>query len=266
MNDIQDLLDRHPELGSVTRKKVGQVLQVAILRLKDRQGKAERLVVGNTHLFYHPMADHIRAIQVYTACMKLDKIRRAVGESPSPLILCGDLNSDPLSGALRLLLQRKIEPDHYETWKHLNEYSWEKGQHDFLLEHGFVGNEPGSANDPVYVEESFQDARENDESETDAMILGAPPEIRLPASFPNLLSGYQEMPAFTNFAVDFAETLDYILVSEPTQEEGVGFEVLDAAPLPTSLDMKKYVAMPNECMPSDHVSIVCDLRWKRYEK
>jgi hypothetical protein len=64
LDQIKSLLDDCPELGCVVRKKVGQILQVATLRLKNQNGKAESLVVGNTHLFYHPMADHIRAIQV----------------------------------------------------------------------------------------------------------------------------------------------------------------------------------------------------------
>lgn len=64
LDQIKSLLDHCPELGCVVREKVGQILQVATLRLKNQNGKAESLVVGNTHLFYHPMADHIRAIQV----------------------------------------------------------------------------------------------------------------------------------------------------------------------------------------------------------
>jgi hypothetical protein len=64
LDQIKSLLDDCPELGCVVREKVGQILQVATLRLKNQNGKAKSLVVGNTHLFYHPMADHIRAIQV----------------------------------------------------------------------------------------------------------------------------------------------------------------------------------------------------------
>ena len=267
MEAIHQLLEKNSELRSVTRDKVGQVLQVATLRIRDSKGKAERLVVGNTHLFYHPMADHIRAIQAYTICRQMDEIRRrnnqSTRSSPYPLLLCGDLNSDPLSGAVSLLLHRQVKADHFETWKNLNEYSWDKGEQGFLIEHGFVGNEPGSTKDPAYVDESFRDACE-DLTDSDIDWPSRPPDIRLPRCFPNLTSGYPEMPEFTNYAVDFAETLDYILVSEAAPGEEFGFEVCDSAPLPSTSIMQKYVAMPNEYMPSDHVSILCDLKWKRH--
>jgi mRNA deadenylase 3'-5' endonuclease subunit Ccr4 len=270
MHAIHNLLDQHQELQSVTRDKVGQVLQVVTLRLKDKHGRSDRLVIGNTHLFYHPMADHIRVMQAYAICRQMDEVRRGAPSksSPCPLIICGDLNSDPLSGTLRLLLHREVESDHFETWKNLYEYSWDKGEHVFLMDHGFVGNEVNAKHDPVYVDESFRDAKQEEEEEAgvdtehEDPSHGGPPKIELPPCFPNLISGYVEIPEFTNYAVDFTETLDYILASEPASEEGVGFEASAAAPVPTSLEMKDYVAMPNEFMPSDHVSIVCDLKWK----
>ena len=40
------------------------------------------------------------------------------------------------------------------------------------------------------------------------------------------------------------------------------FEVERVGRTPTREDVEKYVAMPNECMPSDHVSLVCDLKWR----
>jgi mRNA deadenylase 3'-5' endonuclease subunit Ccr4 len=266
MADIQSLLQRKPDLRHIIQEKVGQVLQVATLRLKNPNGKAEQLVVGNTHLFYHPMADHIRAMQAYIVCKQMDKIRRQDSRqsAPSPLIFCGDLNSDPLSGAMTLLLNRQLGPEHFETWKNLDEYTWEKGEDDFLMEHGFIGNDVGE--EPVYVDESFRDAHQEIVSDTRCLPGTVLPRIRLPACFPDLISGYTETPEFTNYAVDFAETLDYILASRPSCVEEVGFEVVSSAPVLTKSEMEVYVAMPNENMPSDHVSIACDLKWKRYQK
>ena len=43
-----------------------------------------------------------------------------------------------------------------------------------------------------------------------------------------------------------------------------GFEQKQSAPFPTEEDVTKYVAMPNEFMPSDHVAIACDLEWKKH--
>jgi mRNA deadenylase 3'-5' endonuclease subunit Ccr4 len=72
------------------------------------------------------------------------------------------------------------------------------------------------------------------------------------------------MPEFTNFAVDFEETLDYILASKSSEAEPCGLAPKDSAPTPTAEMLKTYVAMPNEFMPSDHVSLVCDFKWQRY--
>jgi hypothetical protein len=133
-----------------------------------------------------------------------------------------------------------------------------------LMEHGFIGNDVGE--EPVYVDESFRDAHQEIVSDTRCLPGTVLPRIRLPACFPDLISGYTETPEFTNYAVDFAETLDYILASRPSCVEEVGFEVVSSAPVLTKSEMEVYVAMPNENMPSDHVSIACDLKWKRYQK
>jgi mRNA deadenylase 3'-5' endonuclease subunit Ccr4 len=266
MQDIHDLLDCNPELKEITRTKVGQVLQVATLKPRNRKaGDPDRIVVGNTHLFYHPMADHIRVMQAYVTCRKLDQVRREVSSGPCPLVLCGDLNSDPLSGTLCLLLNHKVDASHYETWKNLKEYSWDKGEHDFLMEHGFIGNDDNMTSDPLYVDEAFEDAVERPFAE-EVQSNTSPPTICLPSCFPKLTSGYQEIPEFTNFAVDFAETLDYILLSQPDAEVGVGMEVIDAAPVFHRTDMEKYVAMPNQYMPSDHISMLCDVKWTNQAK
>ena len=265
---IRQFLAKRPDLLDVMESKVGQILQIATLRLKKQSSTSDKeipetLVVGNTHLFYHPLADHVRCIQAYTVCKQLDKVCReacASGGSRSPFVLCGDLNSDPLSGALRLLVNREVESDHFETWKSLDTYSWDKGDHEYMLMQGYVGNEVDADSEPAYVEEAFEDAQDHFEPETRG--LNSPPTIRLPDCFPNLVSGYSEMPEFTNYAVDFSETLDYVFASGPTKEQS-GFVAVAEAPCPSSPDMQPYGAMPNESMPSDHISLVCDLEWKR---
>lgn len=264
LDDIDRLLDSNQELSQVIREKVGQVLQVAELCLRSSsrsdQDHPTRIVVGNTHLFYHPLADHIRAMQAWIVCRQMDIVRRQHGD-PCPLLLCGDFNSGPLSGAVHLLLERKVGPEHRETWKHLRDYEWEMGDQDFLLEHGYIGNDVDTGT-PIFEEEAFEDAHQCLDPEDDG--LEELKLIRLPPSFPTLVSGYPEIPEFTNFAVDFKETLDYILASKPSEKELYGLTPKAAAPTPTSDMMKTYAAMPNEFMPSDHVSLVCDFKWQCY--
>ena len=277
MDEILDLMGKHDELRRIAREKTGQILQVANLTLKNPRddatnanaaSKPKRMILANTHLFYHPMADHIRAMQAYVVCKKIDEVRRQDGSDPYPLVLCGDLNSDPLSGAVQLLFTRAVD-SHHETWKHLHDYRWEMGDTSWMLDHGYVGNEAtaDTEEDPLYVEETFEEAHEDEESLADDSFTEPfhPPPIVLPPSFPNLVSGCPDMPEFTNFAVDFVETLDYVLASEISEHERYGFRPKKAAPMPNADEISRYVAMPNEFMPSDHVSVVCDLEWTTNE-
>ena len=170
------------------------------------------------------------------------------------------MNSDPLSGASQLLFSRSVEPGHRDCWKNLHVYKWEYGDESYLLEHEYIGNEVG-AKDLVWEEEQFMDAKEN---ETANFKNKKPPTISLPDSFPTLVSGCLKIPEFTNYAIDFVETLDYVLASEPSTTELHGFIPLRDARFPRTEEMKQFVAMPNEFMPSDHVSVVCDLQWRKY--
>eukprot|EP00562_Extubocellulus_spinifer_P005953 CAMPEP_0178531410 /NCGR_PEP_ID=MMETSP0696-20121128/33411_1 /TAXON_ID=265572 /ORGANISM="Extubocellulus spinifer, Strain CCMP396" /LENGTH=954 /DNA_ID=CAMNT_0020163309 /DNA_START=339 /DNA_END=3203 /DNA_ORIENTATION=- len=278
MDEILDLMGKHDELRRIAREKTGQILQIATLTLKNPRDddaantnvslKPRKMILANTHLFYHPMADHIRAMQAYVVCKKIDEVRRQDNLDPYPLVFCGDLNSDPMSGAVQLLFTRALLPDHHETWKHLHDYCWEMGDNEYMIEHGYIGNEETTAEDPVYVEETFKEAHEDEASLDDDSFSEPfhPPPIVLPSSFPNLVSGCPDMPEFTNFAVDFVETLDYVLASETSKNERYGFKPRKAAPMPNADEIERYIAMPNEFMPSDHVSVVCDLEWTTNEK
>lgn len=267
---IDRLLHENGELNLIATKKVGQVLQLAELRLlSPGDNKPDRVLVGNTHLFYHPLADHVRTLQAYTVCCQMDIVRRRNGR-PCPLIFCGDLNSGPLSGAVQLLVLRSVGPDNHETWKHLRDYEWTMGGEDYLLEHEYIGNNVATG-DLLYQVEAFEDAVQifsdddaNEEPER-TKESHTPPFIQLPSTFPRLISGFPNLPEFTNYAIDFSETLDYILVSEPSLSEPFGLLPYRAAPMPTSDFVRQYVAMPNEHMPSDHVSLICDLEWEHYD-
>jgi mRNA deadenylase 3'-5' endonuclease subunit Ccr4 len=261
LGDIDRLLRENRELHEITTEKIGQVLQLAELSLK-RKGDdlPDRVLVGNTHLFYHPLADHVRTMQAYMICRQMEIERRRRG-NPCPLIIGGDLNSSPLSGPVELFLQGRVGPESHDTWKHLEQYKWRMGDEEYLLEHGYIGNDVDCHN-PAYEDEAFEDALQclDDLEEKDTSLR----ELRLPPIFPKLISAFPEVPKFTNYAVDFAETLDYVLVSEPGKYCAIGLVPFRTAPMPQAADIKKYSAMPNEFMPSDHISLVCDLEWKNF--
>ena len=89
-----------------------------------------------------------------------------------------------------------------------------------------------------------------------------PPILVLPASFPHFFSGCDTHPDFTNFVRGFQETLDYVLASKPAGSASIGFTLVETAPMPSRDVVVPYIAMPNGHMPSDHVSVVCDLKFE----
>ena len=222
------------------------------------------------------MADHVRLLQAFAICHKLDDLRQE-SRYPEPILLIGDLNSDPLSGAVRLLTNRSMLPNENDTWKHINNYRFEEcGDSSYMINHGYINVEEDTAES--CVEEEFIDAvsspndrstsisdesvigdgsEKNGNSNTDIQL----PPIQLPSSFPMLQSGCRDVPKFTNYATDFVETLDYIFVSKPSTSDPFGFESKGEAPMPSEEMIKEHIAMPNSVMPSDHVSVVCDFEW-----
>ena len=217
LNAVSNLLDNHEHLKHVLHEKLGHVMQTVVLTQRSNQ---EKVVIGNTHLFYHPFASHIRCMKMLMACRQL-QIEHWENEH-CPIIFCGDLNSHPNSGVMKLMLDRQLCKDNGKTWKHLCTYEWSVGA---IEEGGGIHHD------------------------TEAI------DLEFPSSFPTFISGYRDMPEFTHFIEQFVCTLDYILVTN-------NFELDKSGATPKREDIEKYIAMPNECMPSDHVSLVADLKWK----
>ena len=310
MNGVRQLLETHDEVRRVYSESVGQILQTVRLSPKQMSSseqscasKPDSIVVANTHLFYHPLAGHIRLLQAFAVCHKLDQIRRKDPDRPDPLLICGDFNSGPLSGefvcvewswssavstlftshtahvsvlslslgAVRLLTNRSVLPHENDCWKHLNVYTWECGDSDYMMDHGFIGNYDPDDTLSCCIEEEFVDAHCEEASMLKSMSsddsiddIRCPPAVFLPEGFPTLVPGCLNLPSFTNYASDFVETLDYIFASEPSVQEPFGFRPKGEAPMPSEAMVKEYVAMPNKAMPSDHVSLVCDFSYERH--
>lgn len=63
-------------------------------------------------------------------------------------------------------------------------------------------------------------------------------------------------PAFTNYTGGFKGTLDYIFGDKRY------LEVESVIPLPSEDDLSSHLALPSVVMPSDHLALVCDVKWK----
>lgn len=192
---------------------LGQIVQCATFQRKH-DIDAAAVVVANTHLYYHPLGDHLRALQTYGVCRLLGE--RTASQEAVGLILCGDLNSDPKSGSIQLLQERQVDAFHDSAWEN-------------LLLHPRPRTLPSRDQQESTLEEEAN-----------------PPTLTLPATFPILTSssGNDDVAVFTHCIPQFCATLDYIVSSLPC---------VARAPNPTTPTF-----MPNEGMPSDHISLVAD--------
>ncbi|XP_076238085.1 2',5'-phosphodiesterase 12 isoform X2 [Calliopsis andreniformis] len=100
-----------------TFKNRSTIIQSIILESKET---SEILIVGNTHLYFRPEADHIRLLQAYYGLTYLQKIFKEIQqkypERNVSIIYCGDFNSSPENGVYQLMTQKYI-PEDYADWK-----------------------------------------------------------------------------------------------------------------------------------------------------
>jgi hypothetical protein len=61
-------------------------------------------------------------------------------------------------------------------------------------------------------------------------------------------------PAFSNYTAAFKDCLDYVMVQKAR------FQVLRVAPFPSEEVLSATVALPSAVFPSDHLSLMVDLR------
>ena len=89
----------------VLRRNVGANSSVtggkALAASKAEHERQQVVVIGNTHLYFHPLCSHIRALQLENfLSVAHDKITKLQETSMAPaLVLCGDLNAQPATSA-----------------------------------------------------------------------------------------------------------------------------------------------------------------------
>ncbi|XP_018561321.1 2',5'-phosphodiesterase 12 [Anoplophora glabripennis] len=166
----------------------------------------EILVVANTHLYFHPDADHIRLLHGGLCIRYLEnfvnKLKQEITGKRISLIFCGDFNSVPECGIYKLYTTGSVPKDFIDY----------------------------SSN----MEESVQD-------------------VELTQNFQ--LDSACGTPKYTNFTAGFADCLDYIYY------EKSNLAVSQVVPLPSHEEVTQHTALPSIVFPSDHMSLVSDLRW-----
>lgn len=88
-------------------------LQVTLFRVKDKANRL--LLVANTHLYFHPDADHVRLLQAGLAMCHVERVIEEVKQTyPTDevgFIFCGDFNSVPECGIYKLMTEKFVPAD-----------------------------------------------------------------------------------------------------------------------------------------------------------
>lgn len=99
-----------------------RILQrTTILQLVELEELASgrRLVMANTHLYFHPNADHIRLVQSIAGLRLAQHLASNSKDQGNldgaALVFCGDFNSCPGSGVFELMTLQRIDEDN-EAW------------------------------------------------------------------------------------------------------------------------------------------------------
>lgn len=91
-----------------------------IVLLKSREFSEKYFVVANTHLYFHPDADHIRLLQIGISMILVEdfikKFKEKFSTNDISLIFCGDFNSVPECGIYKLMTEGHV-PANFIDWK-----------------------------------------------------------------------------------------------------------------------------------------------------
>eukprot|EP01039_Chlorochromonas_danica_P003659 gene3659-4005_t len=288
-----------PDLEDIVGGKLGTVAQIAVLQCREQPQQV--LMVANTHLFYHPLACYIRLMQctALTACLAelKDDIESSKGVGQRPLrspfedpidphilqkefaltyslagpeqssncisleplcpaevqpsvsvVIMGDFNCSPRSVGFEFLSSGKVSEEKMErAWKDLHQFFW--GDSSSSLEE----EEEVSAIPNAKLED---DRKGKKHAESDIIgpnaVEAFAHSLHLMDSTENL--GYHER--YSNFTPDYRDLLDHIFIQkEKLEVEAIG-------PQPSIEQLEEETALPSSCFPSDHVSVVVDLRFK----
>ena len=247
------------------------------------------VVVANTHLYYHPKGDHIRLLQAHIATLALsttvERFKKEMADKGETnvrmgTIFCGDFNSSPLNGVCEYFITGKI-PENHSDWSAAAHYETARfAKHMQMKMEKNVKVAPDEAiphkqsKKPVPVGEAEQAKEEEEEHGVVADLLAKagilPPSevfehtstspvpepfegVKLEHGF-QLFSGCGQ-PMYTNFTTGFQDTLDYIFVDHTY------FSEAEVILFPSHEEVTANVALPSYTFPSDHIALVCDLKY-----
>ena len=240
--------------------RIPTIVQMALLRVK---GEEKYVLVANTHLYFHPAADHIRLIQSIVAVRAVTKMLRQSrdflslrGHNPRvAVVFCGDFNTCQCIAAYQFLTAGCVTEDHPDWTKYrLLEIPRCKCSQPLEGKETILNTllvQQASVGEAIEIEGSTESSETvSNKSALSGGFCGLSVTHEL-----SLGDACSPLP-YTNFILSFKAVLDYIFVDR-TQ-----LSVERVVPLPSHEEVTENVALPSIEFPSDHLALVCDLKWK----
>ncbi|GMN45328.1 hypothetical protein TIFTF001_014513 [Ficus carica] len=168
------------KLFKVIMKREDNVAHIAVLETLDserfRDVPQSRICVANTHIHANSDSPDVKLFQV----VRLVNVLEEIVQFHTPLLICGDLNSLPLSDPHRFIVSGRCDLVDNEIKEHLDIFNHLKMRHSLPLA-------------SAYASFSLSAGNEKPQQTMDTRAME---------------------PLFTNFTKNFSGTLDYIFYTE----------------------------------------------------
>lgn len=257
---FKDIQDAQPVVSNLLQKST--ILQLAILKVKgqDSSGSDRYILVANTHLYY---ASHDSLLRLLQAIICTNAIKDTVNEfkqslaqdSDISILFCGDFNSCPCTSSFQYLTEGFVSKSHID---------WTSYQLEAIPPCGCKPSTEYASLVSRDIKKNLQKRVENEEEEKEEKQHGGDVSTVPQASKFNGLDISNDLNLkdgcgpldYTHHRGCFVSVLDYIFISRQY------FEVLKVIPMPSNEEVTEHVALPSESFPSDHLPLICDLKWK----
>ncbi|KAG8176858.1 hypothetical protein JTE90_027162 [Oedothorax gibbosus] len=122
---LKPILSKLEENEKLKEKFMSRTTALQAVLLESLEVPHRRVLVANTHLYFHPLADNIRVIQGASCVLYLENILKQYKEKDpnytTSLIFSGDFNSSPGCGIDVLVTQGKLAEDCIDWLSHPEE-------------------------------------------------------------------------------------------------------------------------------------------------
>jgi CCR4-NOT transcription complex subunit 6 len=225
-------MNRHKEFDDerALQRLLGRdnVALLVALRLNQPppHGASQIIIVSNTHIHWNPQMCDVKLMQVALMVERIEQFARELGftaAKPPPLVVCGDFNMTPDSGAYRLLSAGALPREHADFAP--------ANSGDALFDAHFAANNKDASTKFRYGTYTRD---------------GVKHDLQLASAY-----AFLEHP-FTNFTDAFSGCLDYLFLSKRSIR-------LRKVLAPLTEDDVRLTCLPSPHCGSDHVPICAEL-------